>query len=215
MQQSRNIITDFIDDYSNEPEGSEIARIRSLELGLTPITPSTAACLTLFSKIGNVGNAVEIGTGSGVSALALLAGMLPEAVLTSIDLDIEAQSAAREVFASCQIAARRIRLIAGHPLEVLPKLNDSAYDLVFINGDPLEYVEYVAQADRLLKPAGTLLLHHAFWGGTVADARNDDDEPLIIREALDWIQTSSAYTSALFPIGDGLLVARRQTSPLA
>ena len=90
---------------------------------------------------------------------------------------------------------------------MLPKLTDGAYDLVLIDGDPLEYVEYVAQAEKLLRSGGLLALHHALWHGLVADERNDDDEPLIIREALAAVSTNEAFTPALLPIGDGLLVA--------
>ena len=90
---------------------------------------------------------------------------------------------------------------------MLPKLTDGAYDLVFVDGDPLEYVEYVAQAERLLRSGGLLVLHHALWQGQVADERNSDDEPLIIREALAAVLADESFTPALLPVGDGLLVA--------
>ncbi|MBI5028609.1 MAG: class I SAM-dependent methyltransferase, partial [Actinobacteria bacterium] len=116
---------------------------------------------------------------------------------------------AREVLTAEGIPSRRVRLIAGQALSVLPKLTDGAYDIVFIDGDPLEYVEYVAQAQRLLRSGGLLAVHHALWRGLVADERNDEDEPLIIREALEVVLGDEAFTPALLPLGDGLLVAVR------
>ncbi|MDR1432275.1 MAG: class I SAM-dependent methyltransferase [Propionibacteriaceae bacterium] len=205
--QSRFSVSDFVDGYTDEPNGSAAARARAAELGLAPITPATAAALRFIAKAIQAKNAVEIGTGSGVSALALIAGMAADGVLTSIDPEAESQSAAREVLTAQGIPARRFRLISGLPLSVLPKLADAAYDLVFINSEPLEYVEYVAQADRLLRPGGTLILNHALWGGKVADANNDDDEPLIIREALAAVKDSERHVSALLTVGDGLLVS--------
>jgi predicted O-methyltransferase YrrM len=162
--------------------------------------------LRFTAKAIQAKNAVEIGTGSGVSALALIAGMTADGVLTSIDPEAESQLVAREALNAQGIPSRRFRLISGLPLNVLPKLADGAYDLVFINGEPLEYVEYVAQAGRLLRPGGALILNHALWGGKVADENNDDDEPLIIREALASIKTDERYVTALLTVGDGMLV---------
>ncbi len=192
-----------------EADGADAARRAGDSLGLEPISSGVAATLTLLAKAVNAHSVVEVGTGAGVSALALLAGMTPDGVLTSIDAEAEHQLAAREVLLAQGIPARRVRLIAGQALNVLPKLTDGAYDVVFIDGDPLEYVEYVAQAERLLRPGGVLMLHHALWRGLVADERNDDDEPLIIREALAAVLDGDTFTPALIPLGDGLVVAIR------
>jgi predicted O-methyltransferase YrrM len=199
----------FAEGFVGEPEGGRAARRRAQELALEPISVGVASALTLLARVLSARAAVEIGTGTGVSASALLAGMAPEGVLTSIDAEAENQLVAREVLNEDGVPTRRVRLIAGQPLNVLPKLSDAAYDLVFIDGDPLEYVEYVAQAQRLLRSGGVLAAHHALWGGLVADDRNDDDEPLIIREALAAVMDSEAFTATLLPVGDGLLVAVR------
>jgi len=192
-----------------ESEPSHKARRTAAEWGQPSISGGVAATLTLLARTLSAKAVVEIGTGTGVSGLALLAGMTADGVLTSIDAESENQAAAREAFSEAGVPSRRIRLIAGQALIVLPKLSDGAYDLVFINGDPLEYVEYVAQAERLLRPGGLMVLHHALWDGKVADEQNSDDEPLIIREALAAVQESGLFTSALLPLGDGLLVAVR------
>lgn len=199
----------FAESFVSETEGGRAARRRAEELGLDAISNGVASALTLFTRALGARTVVEIGTGAGVSASALLAGMAPDGVLTSIDSEADNQQVAREILASEGIPARRARLIAGQPLVVLPKLSDAAYDLVFIDGDPLEFVEYVAQAERLLRGGGLLVVHHALWGGLVADDRNEDDEPLIIREALAVVLEGDAFTPALLPIGDGLLVAVR------
>lgn len=199
----------FADAFVEETEGGRAARRRSLELGLDVISTGVATTLTLLARLLSARAAVEIGTGTGVSACALLAGMAPEGVLTSIDAETENQIVAREVLTGEGVPTRRVRLIAGQALMVLPKLSDGAYDLAFVDGDPLEYVEYVAQAQRLLRTGGVLAIHHALWDGLVADDRNEDDEPLIIREALAAVLEGEAFTATLLPIGDGLLVAVR------
>ncbi len=199
----------FAEAFVAESDGAEAARRRAEDLGVECVSTGVAAALTLLAKVVNARAVAEIGTGTGVSALALLAGMAPDGVLTSIDAEAEHQLAAREVLTAEGVPSRRVRLIAGQALSVLPKLTDGAYDLVYIDGDPLEYVEYVAQAQGLLRPGGVLVLHHALWQDMVADERNEDDEPLIIREALEAVLADESFTPALLPIGDGLLVAVR------
>ena len=65
----------------------------------------------------------------------------------------------------------------------------------------------MAQALRLLRPGGVLVLHHALWDNLVAAADNQDDEPTIIREALEAIAAIDEFTAVLLPVGDGLLAA--------
>ena len=199
----------FAEAFVAESDGAEAARRRADDLGVECISTGVAATLTLLARVVNARAVAEIGTGTGVSALALLAGMASDGVLTSIDAEAEHQLAAREVLTAEGVPSRRVRLIAGQALSVLPKLTDGAYDLVYIDGDPLEYVEYVAQAQGLLRPGGVLVLHHALWQDLVADERNEDDEPLIIREALEAVLADESFTPALLPVGDGLLVAVR------
>ncbi len=199
----------FAEAFVADTEPSRLARRKAAALDQSSISGGVAATLTLLTKTLAAKAVVEIGTGTGVSGLALFAGMVADGVLTSIDTESENQAAAREAFSEAGVPSRRIRLIAGQALVVLPKLSDAAYDLVFINGDPLEYVEYVSQAERLLRPGGLLVLHHALWEGKVADEQNSDDEPLIVREALAAVQDSGLFTAALLPLGDGLLVAVR------
>lgn len=197
----------FAEAFVEESQAAVAARAKAADMGLDCINQAGAALLTLLAATLRARNAVEIGTGTGVASVALLAGMASDGVLTSIDVENELQLHAREVLTAAGIPSRRARLIAGSALTVLPKLTDGAYDLVFIDGDPLEYVEYVAQADRLLRSGGLLVVHHALWQGKVADPENEEDEPLIISEALDAVRDLEGFTAALVPVGDGLLIA--------
>ena len=77
---------------------------------------------------------LEIGTGAGVCGLWLLTGA-PDATLTSIDLEIDYQQHARQSFLDAGVPAARVRLIAGRARDVLPRMNDGAYDLVLVDAD--------------------------------------------------------------------------------
>lgn len=197
----------FSEEFVADDDTMKLARAASKQLGLSAASQGVTSALTFLARVLQARAAVEIGTGAGVSGLALIRGMAPDGILTSIDLENEHQVAARQVFAAEGVPSRRVRLIAGSALNVLPKLSDGAYDMVLVDGDPLEFVEYVAQSQRLLRSGGVLALHHALWKGQVADQSNEDDETLIIRESLQAVTDMDDFTATLLPIGDGLLVA--------
>lgn len=178
-------------------------------MGIEPVSQGVSTTLTFLARMIDAHAVVEIGTGTGVSSLALLTGMNPAGVLTSIDSENEHQAEARSVLKAAGFPTRNARLIAGEALSVLPRLSDAAYDMVFVDGDPLEYVEYVAQAARLLRCGGLLVVNHAFADDGVANPADESDNTLITREALDALLQMEEYSPILLPVGDGLAVAIR------
>lgn len=197
----------FAEKFVPESETTITARQRAKQFGVSPVLPGVATTLTLIARITQARAVVEIGSGSGVSGLALFAGMTADGILTSIDIEAEHQVAAREAFTSAGIAARRFRLITGYALDVLPKLSDGAYDLVFIDGDKLEYGEYFEQALRLLRHGGVMVFDNALWHNRVADETNEDNETIVLREVLEAVAATENLTSSLVCAGDGLLIA--------
>lgn len=200
----------YAEDFVAPDQLLRDAREQAVGLGIDTLSNGAATALRFLARLVQARAVVEVGTGTGVSGLALFEGMGRDGILTSIDAEAERQAAARKEFSSAGIASQRFRLIAGTPLDVLPKLRDGAYDMVFINGDKLEYVEYVAQALRLLRHGGVVVLHNALWRNLVADPDNEDDETLIIREALAAVAETEEFTSVLLPVGDGLLAAIKE-----
>jgi predicted O-methyltransferase YrrM len=183
------------------------ARARAEELGCVPVPAGTGAALRLVAALLPARSAVEIGTGTGVSSLYLLGGMPEDGVLTTIDVEVENQRAAREAFAEAGIRPNRTRLIPGRALDVLPRLTDSAYDLVLVDGDKAEFGAYVDQAVRLLRPGGTLAVTSALWHGRVADPAQRDAVTTALRELGKRVRDDDRLAPALLPCGDGLLLA--------
>ncbi|MGL5405825.1 MAG: O-methyltransferase [Propionibacteriaceae bacterium] len=197
----------FAETFVPAAEAAEQARMAARELDITPISQGAASLLSVLAASLNARAIVEVGTGTGVSALALFNGMASDGVLTSLDTEPQQHTAARQAIKTAGIASQRARLISGRALDILPNLRDGAYDMVFLDGDKLEAVEYVEQAARLLRSGGLLVLNDALWHGHVADDNNDDDETVIIREALESVRANDDFCSALIPVGDGLLLA--------
>jgi len=164
--------------------------------------------LSFLASLVQAKSVVEIGTGTGVSGLWLLRGMHAEGVLTSVDLEAENQRLARETFTEAGFASQRFRLIAGSGLDVMARLTDAGYDIVFLDGDKVEYGEYLDQAMRLVRPGGIIVFDNALWHDRVADPAQRDPETTGIREVLQRVANDERLRSVLLPVGDGLLAAQ-------
>jgi len=114
------------------------ARERAEESGANPVTPAVGALLSVLAKIASAKAVVEVGTGAGVSGLWLLSGMREDGVLTTIDIEPEHQRLAKQAFVAAGVGPSRTRLIVGRAQEVLTRLADESYDLVFIDGEPVD-----------------------------------------------------------------------------
>lgn len=200
----------FAEDFIAEDEVLLRARDVADELGCVPILPGAGAALRLLARAIEARAVVEIGTGAGVSGTLLLRGMHPQGVLTSIDVEAEHHKVARQTFAAAGFAPERVRLITGRALDVLPRLTDEGYDLVFIDARKQEYPAYLEQALRLLRRGGMLCIDNTLWHGRVADPAQRDPDTTAVRETLKAIRQHEGLTVALLPSGDGLLAAIRE-----
>jgi predicted O-methyltransferase YrrM len=188
------------------------ARAKAIDLGSDAISPATAALLSVLAASVDAAAVVEIGASTGVSGAALLSGMTEEGVLTSIDVEAENQRVARDTFTALGYDHVRTRLITGRALEVLPRLQDSAYDIVFVNGDRTEYPAIVAQARRLLRSGGLIVLNSALGTGGLADAGQREAGPAALREAANTLRDEDHWLPALLTVGSGLLIATLRTA---
>ncbi len=200
----------YAEGFVAEDEVLVAARARSTEVGVSPIGSGGGSVLRLLCSVLEAKAVVEIGTGTGVSGVCLLRGMRPDGVLTSVDLEAEHQRLARESFREAGFATQRFRLISGAALDVLPRLTDGHYDLVFADGDKREYPDYLAEAIRLLRPGGLVVFDNALWHDRVADPTQRDDETVTVREVGNAVREDDRLLPVLLPVGDGLLVARLQ-----
>ncbi len=197
----------YAESFHPEDDVLAAARARSAEMGCVPIGPAGGAALRLLAAAIGARAVVEVGTGAGVSGIWLLRGMRPDGVLTTVDIEAEHQRAAREAFTDADIASSRYRVINGSALEVLPRLTDGAYDLVFVDADKSSYAAYCEQAVRLLRPAGIVAFDNALWHDRVADSTARDADTVTIREMGKAVRDDPRLVSAMLPVGDGLLAA--------
>ncbi|WP_435768942.1 O-methyltransferase [Nocardioides sp. SYSU DS0651] len=200
----------FADTYVVEDEVLVAARARAEEVGVAPLRSGAGAALRFLAALLEARAVVEIGTGTGVSGVWLLRGMRSDGVLTTVDVEAEHQRLARESFKEAGIAPQRVRTIAGAALDVLPRLTDGHYDLVFADGDKREYGAYLTEALRLLRPGGVVVFDNALWHDRVADPAQRDEETVAIREVVQQVAGTDGLVPVLLPVGDGMLAAKKE-----
>jgi predicted O-methyltransferase YrrM len=206
----------YVDEFLPEDEALQAARRNAAEVGGTvPVSPATGATLRFIAAATAARSVVEIGTGCGTSGIWLLRGMRDGGVLTSVDVEPDYQRLARLGFAGANFAAGRYRLISGRALEVLPRLADGAYDLVFCDADPREYSDYLSAAMRLLRPGGIVAFEGALPAGRVMDSLLGDPVPVDrdtaeISELREQVRADGRLVPLLLPVGTGLLAAVRR-----
>lgn len=203
----------YAEEFVAEDDVLAAARARATEVGVVSIGSGGGATLRFLAAVIEARAVVEIGTGTGVSGVWLLRGMRPDGVLTSVDTEAENQRLARQTFTEAGVPNQRARLINGAALEVLPRLTDGHYDLVFCDGDKEEYPDYLTEALRLLRPGGIVAFDNALWHDRVADPAQRDAATIAIRELSRQVNESESLLPLLLPVGDGLLVAKKVWSP--
>jgi predicted O-methyltransferase YrrM len=180
------------------------------EVGVRAVRPGAGAALRLLAAAGRARTVVELGTGTGCSGLWLLRGMRPDGVLTTIDIEPEHQHLARAAFGAAGFAPGRTRIITGRALDVLPRLADGGYDLVFVDGPLTEYEAYVNAAHRLLRPGGVLVLNALLAeGARLLEPTAHDPGSAALRRAVRSVREDERWQPALLDAGDGLLCAAR------
>ncbi len=203
----------YAESFVAEDEVLANARARATEVGVVPIGAGGGAALRFQASVLEARAVVEVGTGTGVSGVWLLRGMRSDGILTTVDIEAEHQRPAKESFAEAGIPSQRARTISGAALDVLPRLTDGHYDLVFCDGDKAEYDAYLTEALRLLRPGGVVVFDNALWHDRVADPSQRDDDTVTIRELGKRIAEDDDLVSVLLPVGDGLLAAKKVWSP--
>lgn len=201
----------YFDDFLPEDDALISARRNAAEVGgAAPVSPLTGATLRFVAAAIGARSVVEIGSGCGTSGICLLRGMRPGAVLTSVDSEPEHQRLARAAYVAAGFPSSRYRLIGGRALEVLPRLADGAYDMVFCDADKLEFGDYLVSALRLLRPGGIMLFNAVLPGSTGNERTPTDAEAAAAAELRDQVRADERLVPLLLPVGNGLLAAAKQ-----
>lgn len=185
------------------------------ELGIPIVPHETAKFLDFFTATMQPSQVLEIGTAIGFSASLMAQHLQADGHLTTIDRYEKMYERAKENFKKLGLEDR-ITLIEGDAADVLPTLEGS-YDLIFMDSAKAKYIEFYPECMRLLRQGGVLIIDDVFQGGTVLD--DEAEIPKRVRkihrklnELFDTVLNDKTNRSTLVPLGDGLLMVRKEVA---
>ncbi len=165
--------------------------------------------LSMLSKMIKPTNILEIGTYTGYSALCLAEGINSDGKLITIDINSELEDLVRKYFEKSSYK-NNIEYILGDAKDVLPSIK-SNIDIVFIDADKENYALYYDLIFDKVNSGGYIIADNVLWSGKVVEEKNkyDKDTQAILDFNLK-VQNDPRVENVLFPIRDGLLIARKK-----
>lgn len=182
------------------------------DVAVMQVSPDQGAFLTLLVHAIGARRALEIGTFTGYSALAVALALPADGRLVACDVSEEWTATARRYWKEAGVDAR-IELRLAPALQTLRELLEAgsagSFDLIFIDADKGNYLAYYEAGLDLLRPGGLIAVDNTLWDGRVADDAVDDDDTRAIRAFNAALHDDARVDLSLVPIGDGLTLARK------
>ena len=162
--------------------------------------------LSVLSKIIRPKTILELGTFTGYSALCLAEGLDKNGVLHTIDVNEELVDFQRSYFDKSNYGSQIIQHL-GSAIDIIPTL-DTTFDLVFMDADKPNYINYFHQIIDKLNPGGVILSDNVLWSGKVIETLDQSDvSTKIVLEYNALLKEDPRLETVLFPIRDGLTVS--------
>ena len=207
-------IAEYALDHSSGPDAVQLelqhttaertGRAAGMQIG-----DDQAVLLEILARATGARRAVEVGTFTGYSSLALARGMGPDGRLLCLDISEEWTGMARRAWEQAGVADR-IDLRIGPAIDTLRSLPPGeSFDLAFVDADKTGYAAYYDEILPRLRPGGLLLVDNTLWSGAVLDEADDRDDTKAIRALNDKIAADPRVRVVLLPIGDGLTVVQK------
>ena len=145
---------------------------------------------------------LELGTFTGYSSISMALALPPEGRVITCDVDEETTEIARR-YATEAGVMDKIDYRTGPALDTIAQL-DGEFDLVFIDADKPNYLNYYEATVERLAPGGLMILDNTLWSGRVADPQEDDENTRAIREINDHILADPRVNNVLLTVRDGM-----------
>jgi len=163
--------------------------------------------LEMISRMVQPENILEIGTFTGYSAICLAKGLRPGGKLITIELNDELTTFAGSYFKKAGLSSV-IEQHTGNALKIIPRLN-LIFDLVFIDADKREYVDYYKVVIDKVKPGGFIIADNVLWGGKVMQKKTRDPQARGIIEFNEMMCNETGVEKLILPVRDGLMLIRK------
>ena len=164
--------------------------------------------LEMISRMISPDCILEIGTYTGYSSICLARGLKPGGVLITVEPNDEISEFTDQYLKKAGVYERIIR-ITGRIQDVIGKI-DRQPDLVYIDGDKREYIEYFRIAIEKMKPGGFIIADNVLWGGKIIQTDTRDPQTRGIIEFNEMIRRQENIENLILPLRDGIMLIRKK-----
>ncbi len=199
----------------NPPEDDVLRDLAAETAALGPVSvmqvpPEEGALLTLLARLIGARSAVEVGTFTGYSAIAIARGLVPGGRLLCCDVNAEWTAIAQRYWERAGGAAPHThpRAPALETLRALPRT--AALDLAFVDADKPNYLAYYEELLPRLRPNGLLVFDNVLWAGQVADPTDHDASTAALRALNDHVARDPRVDAVMLPVADGVTLVRKR-----
>lgn len=211
----KDLIAPEIDAYAeahSAPESDVCRRlreetVRSVDFPQMVVGSLEGAFLKMMTQVVGAKRVLEIGTFTGYSALCFAEALPDDGQVITCDIDPETTAFAKTYWAQSSVGGK-IDARVGSALKTMSQL-DGLFDVIFIDADKINYVNYYQRGLELLAPKGIILIDNVLWNGDVIYHPPLDDSTAAIQELNRVVAADDRVTSVLVTIRDGVLVVRR------
>ena len=214
----KNLVAPEIEAYAQAqsmPE-SDVARAlredtqRTMEHARMLVGPLEGAFLKMMAQLVGATRVLEIGMFTGYSALCFAEAIPENGRVMTCEIDEVSAAVGRKHFADSS-HGKKIEIRLGPALETMRELT-GPFDVVFIDADKVNYLNYYRRALELLAPTGVILIDNVLWDGDVLKQPPPDEKTAAIQELNRTVANDSRVTAVLVTIRDGVLVIRKKAS---
>ena len=172
------------------------------------ISISQCQFLHLIIKVSKIKKVLEIGTFTGLSTLSMSLALPDDGSIVALDKNEETNKIAKNFFRKAN-QDHKIKTIIKPALESLMSIRNEKFDLVFIDADKINYIEYYERSLQLLNKNGLIIIDNVLWYGEVVNENNNDKFTKNIKEFNSHISKDTRVEKLIIPLGDGMTVCRK------
>ena len=165
--------------------------------------------LKMLTEMISPRNILELGTFTGYATLCMAEGAPEDARIDTIEVFDENEDFLRSVFEGYP-DGEKVNLIMGDASEIMKRMDDECYDLIFIDADKRAYPDYLIEARRILRPGGFIIADNTLWDGHVIEADRNDPQTAGVKLFNDLVAGDDTLEKVIIPLRDGLTLIRKK-----